>query len=51
MGKHRIFWKATSKENLLETYRSLRAPRKEDEHNALADAVFQADILIALLDQ
>lgn len=50
MGKHRIFWRASSKENLLETYPQLQAPAEEDVHNALADAVFQADILIALLD-
>jgi len=51
MGKHRIFWKSSSKERLLECYPSLRGPEKHLEHNALADAVFQADILIALLDQ
>ena len=50
MGKHRIIWRASSKENLLETYPQLQAPAEEDVHNALADAVFQADILIALLD-
>lgn len=51
MGKHRIFWKSSSKERLLECYPSLTAPEKHLEHNALADAVFQADILIALLDE
>lgn len=50
MGKHRIFWKETNKERLLEVYPRLVAPDKHMEHNALADAEFQADILIALLD-
>jgi len=50
MGKHRCFFKATNKERLLELYPRLRAPEKHMEHNALADAEFQADILCALLD-
>ena len=50
MGVHRLPWKECNKETLLETYPHLVAPRPEDVHNALADAQFQADILIALLD-
>ena len=49
MGVHRLR-KECNKETLLETYPHLVAPRPEDVHNALADAQFQADILIALLD-
>lgn len=50
MGKHHIQWADSHKERLLELYPSLQAPAPEMVHNALADAVFQADILIALLD-
>ena len=50
MGKHRIFWRASNKENLLAAYPKLVAPEKHRVHNALGDAEFQADILIALLD-
>ncbi len=50
MGVHRLPWGRCNKEELLALYPSLTAPRPEDVHNALADAQFQADILIALLD-
>ena len=50
MGRHALVWGECNKERLLELYPTLSAPKPEDVHNALADAVFQADILIALLD-
>jgi DNA polymerase III epsilon subunit-like protein len=50
MGVHRIPWKACNKEELLSRYPALIAPHPDEVHNALADAQFQADILIALLD-
>jgi ribonuclease T len=50
MGVHRLPWGQCNKEELLQRYPHLRAPGPEDVHNALADAQFQADILIALLD-
>jgi len=50
MGRHPRPWKQCNKETLLELHPQLKAPRPEDVHNALADAEFQADILIALLD-
>ena len=50
MGRHGLTWGRCNKEVLLDLYPDLEAPRPEDVHNALADAVFQADILIALLD-
>ncbi len=50
MGRHGLPWKQCNKEKLLDLYPSLEAPRPEDVHNALADARFQADILIELLD-
>jgi len=49
MGIHRLPWKRTNKETL-EALHGLTPPRPEDVHNALADAEYQADILIALLD-
>ena len=50
MGTHRLPWKQTNKEALLDLHPTLQAPPPEKVHNALADAWFQADILIALLD-
>ena len=50
MGQHRLPWKSCGKDEMLVRYPHLNAPRPEDVHNALADAQFQADILIALLD-
>jgi DNA polymerase III epsilon subunit-like protein len=50
MGRHALPWKQCNKERLLEAYPNLRAPAPEMVHDALADAEFQADILIALLD-
>ena len=50
MGVHRLPWSRCNKEELLALYPQLREPSAEDVHNALADAQFQADILIALLD-
>ena len=49
-GKHRLSWPDSNKEKLLELYPRLKAPEAGMVHNALADAEFQADILIALLD-
>lgn len=49
MGTHRCGWKQTNKERLLELHPQLDAPAPDMVHNALADAEFQADILIALL--
>ncbi len=49
-GKHRLLWPDTSKEKLLELYPRLEAPPEHLVHDALVDARFQADILIALLD-
>lgn len=51
MGKHRLFWRQCSKSGLMKLYPHLEAPAPEKVHNALADAEFQADILIALLDR
>jgi DNA polymerase III epsilon subunit-like protein len=51
MGKHQVFWGDSNKEALLRLYPHLEPPAPEMVHNALADAVFQADILIALLDR
>lgn len=50
MGRHQLPWRRCNKEEMLQRYPHLSAPRPEDVHNALADAQFQADILIALLD-
>ncbi len=50
MGRLGIRWGRCNKEEMLSRYPKLKAPRPEDVHNALADAAFQADILIALLD-
>ena len=50
MGRHGLPWKQCNKESLLELYPALEAPPPEKVHDALADAEFQADILIALLD-
>ncbi|MEE2788074.1 MAG: 3'-5' exonuclease [Myxococcota bacterium] len=50
MGRHQLPWRQCNKEELLTRYPQLAPPRPEDVHNALADAQFQADILIALLD-
>lgn len=49
MGTHRSTWKQTNKERLLTLHPQLTAPAPDQVHNALADAEFQADILIALL--
>lgn len=49
MGKHGLLWKESNKERLLELYPELVPPAPEKVHDALADAEFQADILIALL--
>lgn len=49
-GKHRLSWPDSNKEKLLELYPRLRAPAENMVHNALADAKFQAEILVALLD-
>lgn len=49
-GKHRLSWPDSNKEKLLELYPKLKAPAEHMVHNALADAEFQAEILIALLD-
>ena len=49
MGVHRLPWRECNKEMLLEIYPQLQAPDPDMVHNALADARFQADILIALL--
>ncbi|MGC6417542.1 MAG: 3'-5' exoribonuclease domain-containing protein [Bradymonadia bacterium] len=49
MGVHRLPWRECNKEMLLELYPQLQAPEPDMVHNALADARFQADILIALL--
>jgi len=51
MGKHGIFWRKSSKSEMLKLYPHLEEPAPEKVHNALADAEFQADILIALLDR
>ena len=51
MGRLGIRWGKCNKEEMLSRYPHLEAPNPEDVHNALADAVFQADILIALLDK
>ncbi|MFN3202952.1 MAG: 3'-5' exoribonuclease domain-containing protein [Bradymonadia bacterium] len=51
MGKHGLFWKQSNKEKILELYPHLEPPAPEKVHDALADAEFQADILIALLDR
>lgn len=50
MGRHQLFWRKCNKEKLVELYPELTAPPPEKVHDALADAEFQADILIALLD-
>ena len=50
MGRHELPWRKCNKEEMLRRYANLAEPRPEDVHNALADAQFQADILIALLD-
>ena len=50
MGKHRIPWKDSHKEKLADLYPHLHTPPPDKTHNALVDAEFQADILIALLD-
>ena len=50
MGVHGLAWGACNKEVLLALHPELRAPPPERVHDALADAEFQADILIALLD-
>lgn len=51
MGKHRISWWQSNKEELTKLYPHLKPPPRERVHNALDDALFQADILIALLDR
>lgn len=50
MGVHQLPWGRCNKEELLSLYPALTAPHPDLVHNALADAQFQADILIALLD-
>ena len=50
MGTQRLPWRQCNKETLLDLYDGLKAPAPDMVHNALADAQFQADILIALLD-
>ena len=50
MGIHRLPWKQTNKETIQALHPSLTPPAPELVHHALADAEFQADILIALLD-
>ncbi|MCA9527832.1 MAG: 3'-5' exonuclease [Myxococcales bacterium] len=50
MGTHRLPWKQTNKERLEALHPGLVPPDPDLVHNALADARFQADILIALLD-
>ena len=50
MGRLGIPWRRCNKEEMLKQYPRLRPPNPQDVHNALADAQFQADILIALLD-
>ncbi len=50
MGRLALPWRECNKERLVVAYPHLQAPRPEDVHNALHDAQFQADILIALLD-
>ena len=50
MGRLGLPWRECNKERLEATYPALSAPAPEDVHNALCDAQFQADILIALLD-
>jgi DNA polymerase III epsilon subunit-like protein len=50
MGVHGLKWKQCNKEVLLELHPQLKAPAPEMVHDALADAEFQADILVALLD-
>lgn len=50
MGRHQMPWRKCGKSQLLKIYDQLEEPAPEMVHNALADAEFQADILIALLD-
>lgn len=50
MGRHQISWQRCNKSKLLKIYPDLQEPPEDMVHNALADAEFQADILIALLD-
>jgi ribonuclease T len=50
MGRLGLPWRECNKERLLEEFEQLTAPNEADVHNALHDAQFQADILIALLD-
>lgn len=50
MGKHQVPWGKCNKSELVKIYPHLKEPPPEMVHNALADAEFQADILIALLD-
>ncbi|MCA9538742.1 MAG: 3'-5' exonuclease [Myxococcales bacterium] len=50
MGRHGTPWSGCNKKAMLSRYPGLQAPRPEDEHNALVDAEFQADLLICLLD-
>lgn len=50
MGKHGIFWAHSNKSTLERLYPTLQPPPPEKVHDALADAEYQADILIALLD-
>ncbi len=50
MGRHGLPWKKCSKPELVCIYPQLKEPDEALVHNALADADFQADILIALLE-
>ena len=50
MGRHELSWWRSSKSEMFQLYPHLEEPDPETVHNALADAEFQADILIALLE-
>lgn len=50
MGRLGLPWRSCNKERLLVEFAQLEGPDAADVHNALHDARFQADILIALLD-
>lgn len=50
MGRHGLPWRQCNKERLAELHPQLTPPEPDLVHNALADAEFQADILIALLE-
>lgn len=50
MGRHGMRWSRCNKSALLGLHPGLVRPAEGTEHDALVDAEFQADILIALLD-